>query len=134
VLLLTSCQSLCGSSQSDRSKKPVDVASIVAGCRSVEECNQECSSGKPVACVSAGRLYEYGHGVVPDPAHAYQLYDQACALGYSGGCYNAAILLESGRGVSRDLRRAHQLYARVCQMGSKTACERAEALGDGGEG
>jgi uncharacterized protein len=105
----------------------------MTACQNLEECDQQCSAGQPAACVSAGRLYEYGHGVVADPARAYRLYNRACALGYAGGCYNAAVLLEAGRGISRDLRRARELYAKVCQMGSNTACDRAEALGhDGG--
>lgn len=108
--------------------RPVDVASTVAGCQALEECDQKCSSGQAAACVSAGRLYEYGRGVAADPARAYSLYDRSCALGYPGGCYNAAVLLESGRGVSKDLQRARQLYEKVCEMGSKTACERGEEL------
>ena len=105
------------SSPPDASKGPVDVASTIAGCQSLEECDQKCSSGQPAAA---------------DPARAYRLYDLSCALGYPGGCYNAAVLLESGRGVSKNVQRARQLYARVCQMGSNTACERGGELSDVG--
>jgi TPR repeat protein len=130
---LTGCRR-SGSSPSspDGSEKPLDVASAIAGCRALEECDQECSSGRPAACVSAGRFYEYGDGVAKDPARAFRLYDRACQLGYAGGCYNAALLLESGRGIAKDVDRARELYAKVCQMGSNTACERAEALNNGG--
>ncbi len=135
LLCLMGCHRSSGSSSApDASDKPIDVASAIAGCQTLEECDQKCSSGQPAACVSAGRLYEYGHEVTADPARAYRLYERSCALGYAGGCYNAAVLLESGQGVPRDLGRARELYARVCQMGSNTACERAEALSDGGHG
>ncbi len=132
LLLFIGCRR--GSSTApDASGKPIDVASAITGCQNIQECDQQCSSGQPAACVSAGRLYEYGRGVVADPARAYGLYDRACALGYAGGCYNAALLLEAGRGISRDTSRARELYAKVCQMGSNTACDRAQALGhDGG--
>jgi TPR repeat protein len=132
-LALAGCRrSSDSSSPPDASKGPVDVASTIAGCQTLEECDQKCSSGQPAACVSAGRLYEYGRGVAADPARAYRLYDLSCALGYPGGCYNAAVLLESGRGVSKNVQRARQLYARVCQMGSNTAGERGGELSDVG--
>src|SRR5262249_48871577 len=104
-----------------------------AGCQRPKDCDEQCRSGLPAACVSEGRLYEYGHGVIADRARAYGLYDRACALNYAGGCYNAAVLLEFGPGVSNDLNRARPLYAKVGQMGSNTACDRAEAIGDAGE-
>ena len=133
LLSLTGCRRSSGSASApDGSEKPLDVASAIAGCRALEECDQECSSGRPAACVSAGRLYEYGRGIAADPARAYRLYDRSCELGYAGGCYNAAVLLESGRGVPKNTDRARELYAKVCQMGSNTACERAEALSNGG--
>ena len=111
-------------------EQPVEVASVLSGCQSLQQCAQACSSGQPAACVAAGRLYEYGHGVPIDAASAYKAYDRACALGYAGGCYNAALLLEAGRGVKKDAGRARQLYATVCQAGSRTACARADALAD----
>src|SRR5258707_15880817 len=133
LLSLTGCRrSRSSQSPPDGSEKPLDVASAIAGCRTLEECDQECSSGRRAACVSAGRFYEYGHGIAADPARAYRLYDRACELGYAGGCYNAAVLLESGRGVAKDVDRARELYAKVCQMGSKTACERAGGLQNSG--
>ena len=132
-LYLLLCATACRKSKSDapvppEAQKPLDVASVIAGCTSVADCEKECSEGKPAACVSAGRTYEYGHGVAADPARAYSLYTRSCELGFSGGCYNAALLRELGRGVSRDLDKARELYAKVCQMGSNTACERAESL------
>jgi len=126
LLLVTGCRRC--SSAPDASGKPIEVASTITGCQTIEECNQQCSSGQAAACVAAGRLYEYGHGVVADPGRAYLLYDRACTLGYAGGCYNAAVLLEAGRGISKDVRRARELYSKVCQMGSNTACDRAEVL------
>jgi len=118
----------CSSSTPDGSGKPIDVASAITGCQTIAECDQQCASGQAAACVAAGRLYEYGHGIAADPGRAYRLYDRACALGYAGGCYNAAVLLEAGRGISKDVSRARELYSKVCQMGSNTACDRAEVL------
>jgi TPR repeat protein len=109
--------------------RPVDVASLISSCRTVGDCEQQCSAALPASCVAAGRFYEFGRGVSPDASHAYVLYEHACGLAYSGGCYNAALLLEAGRGVAQDRRAAQDRYMRVCQMGSKTACARAEALG-----
>jgi len=109
-------------------QKPLDVASMIAGCTTLADCEKQCSEGKPAACVSAGRSYEYGHGVAADPARAYSLYSRSCEFGYSGGCYNTALLRELGRGVPKDLDKARELYAKVCQMGSNTACDRAESL------
>lgn len=134
IFLLMGCHGSSNSSPpAEGSVKPVDVASVIAGCDTAEECERDCASGKPAACVSAGRLYEFGRVVTVDLARAYHFYDQSCIHGYAGGCYNAALLLESGRGTPRDVRRARELYARVCQMGSKTSCARAEALSETGE-
>jgi TPR repeat protein len=134
VLCLTGCRRTNRSAPSpDGSEKPLDVVSAIASCDTLAECDRQCSSGRPAACVAAGRLYEYGRGVAADPARAYRLYDRSCELGYAGGCYNAALLLESGRGVAKDVDRARELYSKVCQMGSNTACERAEALGAAGD-
>jgi TPR repeat protein len=107
-------------------ERALDVASLIAGCSELAECDERCAKSEAAACVSAGRLREYGHGVAVDAARAYRDYDRACALGHSGGCYNAALLLEAGRGVARDAGRAHDLFAKVCAMGSKTACARAD--------
>ncbi len=109
--------------------KPIDVASMIAGCKDLDECTRQCEVQQPNACVSAGRLYEFGHGVAADPSRAFQLYAQACDWKFAGGCYNAAVLLEAGKGVAKDLERARELYGKVCAMGSQTACERAKTLG-----
>jgi TPR repeat protein len=109
--------------------KPVDVTSVIAGCRDLGECNRLCAAQQAPACVSAGRLYEFGHGVPADPARAFPLYVEACDLKFAGGCYNAAVLLEAGKGVDKDPVRARALYGKVCAMGSQTSCERARALG-----
>ena len=113
--------------------KPIDVASIIAGCKDLDDCNRQCTEKSPGSCVSAGRLYEFGHGVPSDPVRAFPLYERACDFKYAGGCYNAAVLLEAGKGVQRNPARAREFYAKVCQMGSKTSCEKARALGSGGE-
>jgi TPR repeat protein len=133
LCVLTACRRSSDSpSPPNGLQRPVEVASTIAGCTTLEECDQKCSSGQSAACVSAGRLYEYGRGVPSDPFRAYRLYDLSCTLGHPGGCYNAAVLLESGRGVSKNVQRARQLYDRVCQMGSNTACERGEELSNVG--
>ena len=130
ALGLGACDKAKGSSHDSSSVKPLEVASIIAGCTTLDDCNRQCTEKTPSACVSAGRLYEFGHSVPPDPAHAFQLYQQACTWKYAGGCYNAAVLLEAGKGVEKDLARARELYAQVCQMGSKTSCGRADTVAD----
>src|SRR5258707_15813945 len=76
LFYLTGCRRSGGSpSPPDGSQKPLDVASAIAGCATLQECDQECSSGRPAACVSAGRFYEYGDGVAKDPVRAFRLYD-----------------------------------------------------------
>jgi hypothetical protein len=115
------------------SAQPIDVTSTIAGCDKLDDCDRLCAeSGTPGTCVWAGRLYEFGHGVDPDPSRAFRLYEQACASELAGGCYNAAVLLEAGKGVARDPARARRLYAKVCAMGSTTSCERARAVREGG--
>ena len=109
--------------------KPINVASTIAGCESLDDCTRKCSDKNPNSCVSAGRLYEFGHGVPADPSRAFDFYERACAFKYAGGCYNAAVLLEAGKGVGADPGRARELYAQVCQMGSTTSCEQARRLG-----
>jgi TPR repeat protein len=109
---------------------PINVASVVAGCTGLDDCNRQCTEKNPNACVSAGHSYEFGHGVPADAAQAFQLYEQACNWKCATGCYNAAVLLEAGKGVVKDAARARQLYAQVCVLGSKTACEHAGKLGD----
>ena len=110
--------------------QPINVASTIAGCKDLGDCVSQCTEQSPSSCVAAGRLYEFGHGVAPDPAAAFRLYERACAWKYAGGCYNAAVLLEAGKGAEKDSNRARELFARVCKMGSKTSCERARSLGD----
>jgi TPR repeat protein len=130
ALGLGACDKANSSSQGSNSAKPLEVASIIAGCTTLDDCNRQCTEKTPSACVSAGRLYEFGHSVPSDPAHAFQLYEQACDWKYAGGCYNAAVLLEAGKGVEKDLIRARELYTKVCQMGSKTSCGRADTVAD----
>jgi TPR repeat protein len=111
---------------------PLDVHSLIAACANAVECEQQCTEKRAAGCVSAGRLYEFGHGVSTDAAKAFHFYDAACELKDAAGCYNAAVLLEVGKGVARDPARAQRLFKSVCQMGSKTACARAERLVDAG--
>lgn len=89
---------------------------------------QACAMHDGQACLSAGRMYEFAHGVAKDDAKATQLYDRSCAAGVSAGCYNQGIMLENGRGVAKDESRAGDLYDQVCADGSKTACESAKAV------
>ena len=129
ALGLEACRTAKPSRHSDGADKPINVASTIAGCESLDDCASECSEKNPNSCVSAGRLYEFGHGVPADPARAFDLYERACAFKYAGGCYNAAVLLEAGKGVGADPGRARELYAQVCQMGSMTSCAQAQRLG-----
>ncbi len=105
-------------------RESVVVTPQALACRDLWECERQCPDA-PEACVAAGRLYEFGHGVDKDPARAFRFYQQACALSSAVGCYNTAVLLEAGRGVARDPKRAGELYAKVCAQGSRTACERS---------
>jgi hypothetical protein len=124
------CQSHDASHDANGAATPLNVASVVAGCTDLDDCNRQCTEQDPNACVSAGHSYEFGHGVPADPARAFQLYEQACDWKFATGCYNAAVLLEAGKGVVKDAARARQLYAQVCALGAKTACEHAGKLGD----
>ena len=133
ALELGACRARDASPQHDGAARPINVASTIAGCEALDDCTRLCSEKNPNSCVSAGRLYEFGHGVPADPSRAFQLYEQACDFKYAGGCYNAAVLLEAGKGVGADPARARKLYAQVCQMGSKTSCERAQRLGGDGQ-
>ena len=128
ALGLAACRARDASPQSSSAGQPLEVASIIAGCKTLDDCNKQCTEKTPAACVSAGRLYEFGHSVPADPSTAFQLYERACDWKYAGGCYAAAVLLESGKGVERDLKRASELYAQVCQLGTKTSCGRASTV------
>jgi hypothetical protein len=130
TLQLSACRDRDVSSHANGPEKPIDVASVIAGCKDLDDCNRRCEEKIASTCVSAGRLYEFGRGVETDPSRAFRLYERACDWNDAGGCYSAAVLLEAGKGIERDSVRAHQLYARVCEMGSKTSCERARTLGD----
>ena len=129
ALGIGACHRTEASRHGDGADKPLNVASTIAGCENLDDCTRKCSDKNPNSCVSAGRLYEFGHGVPADPSRAFELYERACAFKYAGGCYNAAVLLEAGKGVGADLVRARALYAQVCQMGSTTSCEQARRLG-----
>ena len=133
ALGLGACGAPSASSRNGSAARPVDVASTIAGCSTLDDCVRQCAEKRATGCVSAGRLYEFGHGVTADPSRAFPLYEEACELKYAGGCYNAAVLLEAGKGVERDQARAHGLFAKVCQMGSNTACAQAQALGEDGK-
>jgi len=125
---LCSCRQPTGTSGIAKPSEPsMIVASGPPSCQDVEECERQCPE-RPEACVSAGRLYEFGHGVPSNPARAFGLYQQACGLNSLVGCYNVAVLLEAGHGTPQDLTRASELYGRVCAKGSPTACERSANL------
>ena len=89
--------------------------------------SRACALKEANGCLSAGRMYEFAHGVAKDEKRAESFYDQACSIGFTAGCYNDAIMLENGRGVAKDLARAAVLYDRACNAGSKTACESAKS-------
>ncbi len=82
------------------------------------------------ACVFAGQMHEYAHGIPKDDAKAAALYARACDLGWMAGCYNSAIMFENGRGVTPDRTRAADLYASVCASGGALACDKARRLRD----
>ena len=82
----------------------------------------------PPACVFAGQMHEYAHGVPKDEARAASLYGRACDAGWMTGCYNLAIMFEKGRGVPLDCEKAAALYGSACAAGARPACERAREL------
>ncbi len=84
--------------------------------------------GDAPACVFAGQMHEYAHGVPKDEPAAAGFYGTACKLGWAAGCYNLAILSESGRGVPTDPARAADLYDVACKAGAARACDKAKEL------
>jgi TPR repeat protein len=130
VSLWLFCAALLGCHRSSHPPEsaPVKVPTVADACSTLADCDQGCDAGRPLACVAAGRLYEFGHGTTADAGHAYRRYERACTLGDVTGCYNVAVLLEAGKGVPRDVPRALELYQRVCAQGSKTACAKADAV------
>jgi len=121
--------SACPSSHSP-SPSPVFHGTPPDGGGSLASLSPACDRGDGSACMLAGRLYEFAHGVDTDLAKALSLYERSCALGYGPGCYNVAVLLEKSR---QNLGRAAALYQQVCATGSPTACAAAARLaGDGG--
>ena len=97
VLGIGACQNHDASPDANSAATPLNVASIVAGCQDLADCNRKCTEQNPNACVSAGHSYEFGRGVAVDSPRAFQLYEQACDWKFATGCYNAAVLLESGK-------------------------------------
>lgn len=87
-----------------------------------------CTMQSSAACVSAGQMYEFHHGVDKNDTKAAGFYKQGCDLGSQVGCANYAIMLENGRGVTKDLAAAAALYDGACQKGAGLACERLRAL------
>lgn len=86
-----------------------------------------CDLGDPAACLFAGQMYEYAHGVLKDDVRATGLYQRSCDAGWSPGCYNLAVMVEAGRGVPADRNRAIALYRGACSAGARQACEKVEA-------
>jgi TPR repeat protein len=84
--------------------------------------------GDAPACVFAGQMHEYAHGVPKDVQAAAGFYGTACKLGWAAGCYNLAILSENGRGIPTDLARAADLYDVACKAGAAQACDKAKEL------
>ena len=80
------------------------------------------------ACIFAGQMYEYAHGVAKDDEKAARYYQQACDMGSQAGCYNLGIMYENGRGVPRDRAKAGDLYQAACTAGAKTACDKAKQM------
>jgi TPR repeat protein len=96
--------------------------------QSLESLSRACDLGNGSACMFAGRLYEFAHGLDRDVGKALALYERSCSLGFQGGCYNEAVVLEP-----RNPARAAALYRQVCTAGSPIACAAASKLAmDGG--
>lgn len=84
--------------------------------------------GDAPACVFAGQMHEYAHGVPKDERAAAGFYGTACKFGWAAGCYNLAILSEGGRGIPTDIAGAADLYDVACKAGAAQACDKATEL------
>jgi TPR repeat protein len=82
----------------------------------------------PSACVFAGQMHEFAHGVPKDDAKAARLYERACDLYWAPGCYNLAIMYERGTGVPADRAKAGDLYQSACTAGAAQACDKAREM------
>jgi TPR repeat protein len=82
----------------------------------------------PSACVFAGQMYEFAHGVAKDDARAARFYERACDRQWAPGCYNLAIMYERGTGVPQDRTKAADLYQAACTAGAQQACEKAREM------
>ena len=63
ALGLGACRNRDAPSRASGAEKPIDVASLVAGCDDLAGCDRLCTEKNPNACISSGRMYEFGHGV-----------------------------------------------------------------------
>ncbi len=84
--------------------------------------------GDPAACVFAGQMHEYAHGVPKDDRAAAGFYEASCKLGWAVGCYNLAIMTENGRGLPADRSKAAELYGVACKAGATQACDKESEL------
>jgi TPR repeat protein len=89
---------------------------------------QACAMKNAAACVSAGQIYEFHHGVDKDDVKAADFYRRGCDIGDQVACANFAIMLENGRGVATDVERAAILYDKACRAGAGLACDRLKHL------
>ena len=87
-----------------------------------------CDMRDASACLFAGQMHEFAHGVPKDDVVAARFYGRSCDLGYAAGCYNLAILFEEGHGVPKDRAKAGDLYQVACTAGAKQACDRAREM------
>lgn len=82
----------------------------------------------PSACVFAGHMFEYAHGVAKSLAAAARFYERACDLHWSAGCYNLGLMYERGAGLDQDRAKAAELYDVACAAGANEACAKAKEM------
>jgi hypothetical protein len=127
------CQTRCDAGSADDCRRLAVTFQLGRGAtkdeaRATALFEKSCALKNPMACTSAGQMYEYAHGVAKDDAKAAALYEKSCDAGYAPGCFNFAIMLENGRGVPHDEWKAAHYYDVACGAGAQQACARAIEL------
>ncbi len=128
------CEAECDAGNADRCRKVGTTYQF--GTKSVAKDDKRalayyesaCAMKNGAACVSAGQMYEFHHGVDKDDVKAAAFYKQGCDLQSQVGCANYAIMLEKGRGVAKDETAAAILYDKACREGAGLACDRLKVL------
>ena len=130
---MTECERNCEAGQADQCRRLADTLAWAPDGgqdepRAAAYYVRACGMGSAPACLSAGRMHEYHHGVAEDDGKAADFYKRGCDLGHVPSCTNYAIMLENGRGIAKDPAGATKLYREGCKAGVGLACDRLRAL------